>query len=231
MIRFATRYAKMQVFAFAYGVLFDIVTAILLGFIISPFLGIFFGIISLPITSFMLLFFRDPIRKADRETISINEFVCPADGTITDISKLDEPKVGGRALKIGIFMSIFDVHVNRCPCYGKVVEKIHTPGEFLDARSPESSLRNERNDLIIAPKYDPIRPLPEKIIVRQIAGLIAKRIVCDVNIGEELKAGERFGMIKFGSRVELIIPVEPKADIKVKIGQKVKAGNDILLVY
>ncbi len=231
MLRFATQYAKMPVLAFGYGVFMDIVTAFILGFLVSPLLGIGFAIISLPITLFMLLFFRDPNRQADRKEFPANEFVSPADGTVTDISDIDEPKIGGRAKKIGIFMSVFNVHVNRSPCYGKVIETIHTPGEFLDARKEESSLRNERNDLIIEPKYEPIHKLPEKIIVRQIAGLIAKRIVCAVGVGEELKAGQRFGMIKFGSRVELIVPEEPKAEIKVKIGQKVKAGNDVLLVY
>ncbi len=231
MIRFASQYARVQILAFAYGVFMDIATVIILCFAVSPVLGLFFAIVSLPITLSMLLFFRDPNRRADREEIPSNEFICPADGTVTDISEIDDSKLGGKAMKIGIFMSVFDVHVNRCPCYGKVIETIHTPGEFLDARKPESSLRNERNDLIIEPKYDPIRPLPERIIVRQIAGLIAKRIVCAVDVDDELKAGERIGMIKFGSRVELIVPVLPQANIQVKIGQKVKAGDDILITY
>jgi len=231
MIRFATQYAKAEVLAFAYGVFFDIVASVIIGIYIGPAFGILAAIMTLPVTSFFLLFFRNPDRRADKENIPVNEFLSPADGVVTDISEIDDPRVGQRAKKIGIFMSIFNVHVNRSPCYGKVLEVTHRPGEFLDARKPESSLRNESNDVLIEPKYDPIRKLPEKIVVRQIAGLLAKRIVCKASTGDELKAGQRLGMIKFGSRVELIVPAEPQPSIQIEIGQKVKAGNDVLIIY
>ncbi len=209
----------------------DIVVSVLVGVLVSPIVGVLIAVLTVPISAFLLLFFRDPDRRANKENIPLTEFLAPADGVITDISEVDEPQIGKQAKKIGIFMSIFNVHVNRSPCYGKVLQITYRPGEFLDARKPEAAIRNERNDILIEPRYDPVHNLPEKIIVRQIAGLIAKRIVCTPAVGDELKAGQRLGMIKFGSRVELIVPIDPKPEIKIKIGQKVKAGNDVLITY
>ncbi len=185
---------------------------------------------TIPVYCFLLAFFRDPDRKADREIIAPNLMISPADGTVTDISNIDDPRVGGPALRIGIFLSIFSVHVNRAPCCAKVLETTRRDGEFLDARNPESSSRNVSNDLVLE-TMENIFSFPNRIVVRQITGMIAKRIVCEAKPGDTLAPGQRFGMIKFGSRTELIVPASPPPQITVKLGQYVRGGDDILLTY
>jgi phosphatidylserine decarboxylase len=166
----------------------------------------------------MLSFFRDPEREVPQDK---NILIAPADGTIADIETVDEPNfIGGKALRVGIFLSIFDVHINRSPCLAKVEKITYHEGQFLDARNPEAGKMNESNDLwltrIESPNY--------KLIVRQISGAIARRIVCKAQIGQNMAAGEKFGMIKFGSRTELYMPARDGAKCLVKIGDKVKAG-------
>jgi len=174
---------------------------------------------------FVLSFFRDPVRipPADK-----NILLAPADGTVTDIEVVDEKEfIKSKALRIGIFLSIFNVHINRAPCDVKVEKIIYKKGSFKDARSPLAGTVNESNDLFLIRKHAPF----DKLIVRQISGAIARRIVCTAEVGADLTGGEKFGMIKFGSRTELYVPASDAVKCLVKIGDKVKAGLTILVRY
>jgi phosphatidylserine decarboxylase len=172
-----------------------------------------------------LSFFRDPERIVSQDK---NILLAPADGTVTDIETIDENGfIKGKALRIGIFLSIFDVHINRSPCKVKIEKITYHQGQYLDARKSESGRVNESNDLWMVrtePPYD-------KLIVRQISGTIARRIVCRAEIGQSLAAGEKFGMIKFGSRTEVYVPLRDNVKCLVKKGDKVKAGLTPMIRY
>jgi phosphatidylserine decarboxylase len=173
----------------------------------------------------MLSFFRDPKRNVPLDEKLL---ISPADGTISDIEEVDEPNfIGGRAKRIGIFLSIFNVHINRTPCRVRVENITYRKGAFINAMNPQSSKVNESNNIAMTRLSAP----SEKLLVRQISGAIARRIVCDAEKGQEFSGGEIFGMIKFGSRTELYLPVETSAKILVKKGDKVKAGLTILAKY
>jgi len=174
---------------------------------------------------FILSFFRDPARipPADK-----NILLSPADGTIADIEVVDEKEfIKGKALRIGIFLSIFNVHINRSPCDVKIEKIIYKKGDFKDARDPSAGSFNESNDLFLIRKQAPF----DKLMVRQISGAIARRIVCKAEVGAELAGGQKFGMIKFGSRTELYVPANEAVKCSVKIGDKVKAGLTTLVKY
>lgn len=181
-------------------------------------LGIIFGLLWV----WVLLFFRDPVRRGSFQP---GDLCGPADGTVTEVTELDwyEP-IGGPAIRIGIFLSLFNVHVNRSPCAGRVRSLAYRKGEFLDARHPESGKRNESNTLLI----DPDDPMPGPIEVRQVAGLVARRIICHAKEGDHVSLGERFGMIKFGSRTELVIPRLETTIIRVGVGDPVRAGVTVM---
>jgi phosphatidylserine decarboxylase len=169
----------------------------------------------------IVYFFRDPERAIPQEADVI---VSPADGTVTNVEEVDEPDFpGGRALRISIFLSIFNVHVNRMPCAADVVDVRYFPGAFLDARNPDSAVRNEQLwiDAIEPGSGRPLR-------VKQISGAIARRIVCWLKPGDKLQRGERIGMIKLGSRTDLLLPVGA-IEVLVKIGDKVRGGATVLL--
>jgi phosphatidylserine decarboxylase len=171
---------------------------------------------------FVCSFFRDPDRTPPGPAEAA---VAPADGKVTDIEEVDEPEfIGGRALRIGIFLSEFDVHVNRAPLDGKVALIRYQPGVFLDARHPDCKLRNEANLV----GFEGARG---RFVVRQVAGLIARRIVCPLQAGQELRRGERMGMIKFGSRTELYVPAGQAVRVEVEVGQTVKGALTILFRY
>ncbi len=177
----------------------------------------------LAVLVWLLAFFRDPPRVAN---LAPGEFCSPADGKVTEIARLDHHgQIGGPALRVGIFLSVFNVHANRSPCAGVVRGVQYTRGKFLDARNPDSGPENEANTLVI----DPDAPLRGPVVVRQVAGLIARRIICHATDGDHLGAGERFGMIKFGSRTELIVPDDGAVQAVVKIGDKVNAGLTLLV--
>ena len=172
------------------------------------------------LAGFVAWFFRDPPRSVPQEP---NLVVAPADGTITDISEVENAEfIGAPARRIGIFLSIFSVHINRAPCAGTVARISRHKGKFLNALRPESSTDNESNSVGM------ILPGGRKILVKQITGAIARRIVCACKEGDCLARGEKFGMIKFGSRTELYIPRDAPFDMGVKIGQKVKAGVTVM---
>lgn len=171
---------------------------------------------------FIISFFRDPERTIPNDPAVV---VSPADGTVTHVHEVADPDFpGGRAWCISIFLSVFNVHVNRVPRTGKVVKLHYYPGAFLDARGIESSVRNEQFwvDLVDERTGCQVR-------TKQIAGAIARRIVCWLKPDETVHAGERYGMIKFGSRTEILLPVEVVAETLVKVGDKVKGGSTMLL--
>src|SRR5205085_168864 len=144
-----------------------------------------------------LAFFRDPERAVPQES---SIMVSPADGTVTEITRFERHEdLGGPALRIGIFLSVLDVHVNRSPCDGVVKSIRYQKGKFLDARHPDCGSCNEANTIVLDTADGPV-------VMRQVAGLIARRIVRDVHAGDRVQMGQRIGLIKFGSRTELIAP-------------------------
>ncbi|MAG54814.1 MAG: phosphatidylserine decarboxylase family protein [Planctomycetes bacterium] len=173
---------------------------------------------------FIINFFRDPNRQLpDGEAL----IVAPADGKVTDIIQVDDvPFVDGPAIRIGIFLSVFDVHVNKSPVTGRVAYQKHRPGGYLDARDPACADLNEAHDLGLLVADGTGGTFP--VLVRQIAGLVARRIVCRAKDGQELAAGERYGMIKVGSRTEVYVPVDRLAETTVKVGTMVKGGRDLI---
>ena len=168
----------------------------------------------------VLFFFRDPQRQRSFEA---GELCSPADGTVTEVSVLENP-ICGPAIRVGIFLSLLNVHVNRSPCCGRVRSLSYHAGEFLDARHPESGRRNESNTVVL----EPDAPMPGPVVVRQVAGVLARRIVCHAVADQHLSIGERFGLIKFGSRTELVIPRRDNTEILVKVGDRVYAGLTIV---
>jgi len=173
----------------------------------------------------ILSFFRDPKRD-----IPINSklLLAPADGKITDIETIQENSPLDRpALRIGIFLSIFNVHINRAPCNVKIEKISYKKGSFKNAANPNAGQVNESNDLLMLRTENP----NQKILVRQISGAIARRIVCKAAPGQNLTGGQKFGMIKFGSRTELYVPASKNFETLVKKGDKVKAGLTPLIKY
>jgi phosphatidylserine decarboxylase len=170
-------------------------------------------------------FFRDPYRIVPREPGLV---VSPADGKVCEIKQLDHDDfIGGPAVRIGIFLSIFNVHINRAPVRSRVIRLRYWPGKFLNALNPQSALLNESLWIGLEDEEAPHR----KFVVRQIAGLFARRIVCGLRPGEVVERGFKFGMIKLGSRTEIIMPASEQLQIKVQVGQKVQAGSTIMARY
>lgn len=171
----------------------------------------------------LLWFFRDPERAVPNGPGLI---VSPADGTVTHLDEADESEfIGARARRCSIFMSIFSVHVNRAPAPGTVEFSRFRPGAFLDARHEDSLAKNQNHDIGIAVSE---AGLPSRMVVRQSTGAIARTIVCPAEIGQSLARGERYGMIKFGSRVTLFLSPDAEFVWKVKVGDSVKAGETVL---
>ncbi len=177
-----------------------------------------FSFAALALTAFVLYFFRDPDRIAPNEN---DVLVSPADGKVILVEKVfDERFVQEHVYKISIFMNIFNVHVNRIPCPGTVTEIVYSPGKFYSANTERAALNNEYCGVIMNTKSD------QRLAVVQVAGLIARRIVCWTEKGDILKRGERFGLIRFGSRVDLYLPLN--FQVEVCLGQKVTAGETVL---
>jgi phosphatidylserine decarboxylase len=173
----------------------------------------------------MLSFFRDPYRRIPAGG---NLILSPADGTISDIEIVDESSIiEGPATRIGIFLSIFSVHVNRTPCAVRIEKITYRKGLFINALDRDCGKVNESNNIGMVRLKKPY----DKMLVRQISGAIARRIVCDAEQGQEFTGGAIFGMIKFGSRTELYLPASCGAKIAVKVGDKVNAGLTILAKY
>ncbi|MCZ6834873.1 MAG: phosphatidylserine decarboxylase [Planctomycetota bacterium] len=167
-------------------------------------------------------FFRDPIRRVPVD-LPEGTMLSPADGTISKVFKVDHHEAtDGPAQVVRIFLSVLDVHINRSPFDGEVVSVKHTPGKYHDARTELSAKENESNLITFTIKGD------ELIGVRQVSGAIARRIVCPLQAGDTLKRGEKFGMIKFGSTTELILPRPEDVEVLVAEGDKVKGGVTVL---
>jgi phosphatidylserine decarboxylase len=172
-----------------------------------------------------LMFFRDPQRQTIQDDTLL---LAPADGRIADIEMVDEKDfVEGPALRIGIFLSIFNTHINRAPCSAKVEKITYRPGKYLNAMNRQAGKVNESNNLALRRTGAP----QDRLLVRQISGAIARRIVCAAREGQQLAGGERFGMIKFGSRTELYLPAGDRIECMVRVGDKVKAGLTPLAKY
>jgi phosphatidylserine decarboxylase len=169
----------------------------------------------------LVSFFRDPPRIIPDEPLAI---VAPADGLVVDVTPLAEYDFIGRpSIRIGIFLSIFNVHINRAPVAGRVIDMHYHPGEFLNAMRPESAERNE----FMWIGFEQTEPPSRRFAVRQISGMLARRIVCELEPGSTVTRGEKFGMIKLGSRTELILPADA-AEVLVNVGDTVRAGSDIV---
>ena len=253
-----TRYGWPQVVVFPAALLVAMIVLALGTIVLLP----VWAVISIEtalaaVLLWVLMFFRDPERLCPSEP---NLLLAPADGRVTDIETVDEGGfIGGPALRIGIFLSIFNVHLNRAPCNARVETITYKKGKYINAMNPQSGRINESNNLGLVRTDSPA----DKLIVRQISGAIARRIVCATAEGRELAGGEKFGMIKFGSRTELYVPIsscvlrdahcakeagdsgvcrtdstqyairDTQYEIKclVQIGDKVKAGLTPLMKY
>jgi phosphatidylserine decarboxylase len=173
------------------------------------------GVPLLAVALFMAYFFRDPHRAAPADETLV---VAPADGRVTRVAPLD-PADAQSPTVVSIFLSVFDVHVNRAPIAGEVTEVTYTRGRFMIATRDESSLVNEQNSLTI-------RGARVTVVCKQIAGVLARRIVCWAKPGDRLALGERFGLIKFSSRTDLILPAE--IEVLVRVGEKVRGGLTVI---
>ena len=211
---FSKIFPKIHTEGYKFLVIAGFVTIILL------WLSSFLGVIGLLFTVWVYYFFRDPERVIIEDD---NYLVSPADGEVIKVEEVDGPKEVGlenkKFKKISIFMNVFDCHVNRTPCAGTVEDILYKPGKFLNASFDKASEDNERN-------YYKIKDTSgNNILVVQIAGLIARRIVCETNNGQTLSQGERIGMIRFGSRADVYYEnYEPL----VKVGQKTISGETLL---
>ena len=180
----------------------------------------FFGIISLIITIWVYYFFRDPERFPINDE---NYLLSPADGVVSQISEVNGPQELGleskKYTRVSIFMNVFDCHVNRTPCSGKITQIFYKPGEYINASLDKASEKNERNYVKIINKNG------DELILVQLAGLIARRIVCEKKENDEIKQGDSFGMIRFGSRVDLYFE---NYQLMVNLNQKTVGGETIL---
>lgn len=170
------------------------------------------------ITVFVLQFFRDPPRPIPSQP---NAVLCPADGRIVAVEKVEDPYAGREALKISVFMNVFNVHSNRVSVDGTVEKVSYFPGKFVNADLDKASNENERNAVVIRRTQD-----GQVVTLVQVAGLIARRILCYTRAGESLSRGQRYGFIRFGSRVDVYLPLSARP--RVTIGEKVSASSTIL---
>lgn len=170
------------------------------------------------LTLFVSWFFRNPARLIPQ---GANLVVAPGDGKVIAIEEEFEPRfLKDRSIRLTIFLNVFDVHINRVPCEGVVQEVQYQPGLFLVASRPDATIRNEQNALMLTTSKG------VKVLCVQVAGLIARRIVCWVSAGERVQRGERFGLIRFGSRMDTFLPLGTV--LKVAVGDRVKGGETIL---
>lgn len=181
------------------------------------------GLVVLPVWAWLLAFFRDPDRPIPQAPGAL---VSPADGLVTDVGVIEaDEHLGGPVLRIGIFLSVFNVHVNRSPCRCRLIRTVYRKGKFLNALKHDiASAENESNTLILG-DVETGRPIAT---VRQIVGLIARRIICTPKPGDVLDRGQRIGLIKFGSRTELCVPMWMAPQATVRVGQKVRGAADVI---
>jgi len=205
-MRLQTLYEGRWIFAVLFGLA-----------IVSSFFSGWLTMILAILVGYTFAFFRDPSRPDPADE---NAIVAAADGTVADVGEAEEPEVlKSRTKRIGVFLSIFDVHTNRAPIAGRITFRQHRKGLCLDARRVECS---EKNEAMTWAFQNP----RGTIVVRQLTGAIARRIVAWSRVGDELKRGERFGMIRFGSRTEVYLPLSAK--VLVKVGDRVKGGASVI---
>lgn len=175
------------------------------------------ALLSLGMTLFVTYFFRNPYRVPPEGEEKV---LSPADGVVIYLGNATEPHLGEEMLKISIFMSVFNVHINRVPVSGRVVDMFYRRGKFLDVRDEQATFENEQSGIVLE------TPNGTKIVVVQVAGLIARRIVSYPEKGDILRRGDRYGLIRFGSRLDVYLPKD--IDLKVAIGDKTVAGETVL---
>ena len=193
--------------------------------VLAGFVTMFFALLSWKIiaviafilTLFITYFFRNPERTLPEDE---NAVVAPADGVIIFLGPSSEEHVMAEMTKISIFMSVFNVHINRAPISGLIVETFYNRGKFMDVRDERATFENERSGLVLE------NARGTRIVVVQVAGLIARRIICYLQKGDQAIRGKRYGLIRFGSRLDVYIPTN--ADLRVKMGDKTVAGETIL---
>lgn len=175
--------------------------------------------VALGATAFILFFFRDFERATPRIEGAI---FAAGDGVVDDIEEVEAPDFpGGRALKVGVFLSLFNCHITRSPVGGRVERMRHQPGQFLNAMRRDAGTSNQHNHIVISANG-------MRVVARQISGAVARRVICTAHIGESLRAGQRLGLIRFGSRVEVYMPVG--AELRVRKGSRVRAGQSVLAI-
>jgi phosphatidylserine decarboxylase len=221
-----TPYGRPQVIAYPLGLVGTMVLVAVFGWqYLSP-----IGLLTIQVPLALVLiwalsFFRDPERNIPADP---GLMVSPADGRVADVERLNNYEGHtGPILRIGIFLSIFNVHINRAPCQARVEGIVHKSGQYRNALTPESARVNESNTIHFLQLEAPQDPL----WVRQISGAIARRIVCHLHPGQTIERGARFGMIKFGSRTELYVPIRDNMECQVQPGDTVRAGSTILVRY
>jgi phosphatidylserine decarboxylase len=204
---------RLQTLAEARWIFAVLLLLIILSWFLTPWLSLVFFLLAL----YTVAFFRDPERVAPSDDDAV---LAAADGTVTDVVEIEEGEVlKSKTRRVGIFLSVFNVHTNRAPIDGRITYRAHRRGLFLDARRPECSEKNESMTWAFAnPRAT--------IVVRQLTGAIARRIVGWAKVGDDLKRGERFGMIRFGSRTEVYLPLT--ASVVVKVGDRVAGGLTVI---
>jgi len=198
---------------FAACALISLLPAVIFGF------AFLYGLFTLflLLTLFTIYFFRNPERTPPADQRAV---VAPADGTVIVADRVPVSPLGCEALKISIFMSVFNVHINRVPYSGRIVELVHTAGRFFDARDERASCENERTQVVIETEEG------VRLAFVQIAGLIARRIICYPGVGDRVERGKRYGLIRFGSRVDVYLPAGGTP--LVKLGDKTVSGETVL---
>lgn len=185
--------------------------------LLQVFLGFWWALPLYVLTAFSINFFRDPVRPVSTDPQAV---VCPADGKVILVEQMQDPYLKREAIKISIFMNVFDVHVNRMPINGQIRERWYHPGRFFNAALDKASLENERNALWVH------TPTGHDVTVVQVAGLVARRILCYVQAGDAVRQGDRFGFIRFGSRVDTFLPLD--TEILVSVGDRVSSRQDVI---
>ncbi|MDD3883400.1 MAG: phosphatidylserine decarboxylase [Gallionella sp.] len=185
----------------------------------STFVPGFLSFLAWLVAVFVLQFFRDPPRDIPQGD---NLVLSPADGRVIKVERTQDPYAQREAILVSVFMNVFNVHSNRSPVDGKIQQVSYFPGKFVNADLDKASLENERNAIVLK------TPRDQTVTFVQVAGLIARRILCYVKAGDLLSRGQRYGFIRFGSRVDVYLPLD--ANVKVSIGEKVSASSTVLAV-